>query len=134
MRIVLSIFLILHGLVHLLYSGHSWRFFELQPKMMWPDGSWAFSKLFGDDATRLLAGVAGVVAALIFVAGGVGLIAEQGWWRSVAVGAAIFSILLYILTWDGKMHDLDDQGGVAVLINLALLVALLIVGWPDFDF
>jgi hypothetical protein len=34
----------------------------------------------------------------------------------------------------GKWQHLDDQGGVAVLINSALLVALFVFDWPDFDF
>ena len=40
-RIVLGIFMVLHGLVHLLYFGHGLRFFEL-PDLAWPDGSWVF--------------------------------------------------------------------------------------------
>ena len=40
-RIIFGIFIILHGLVHLLYFGQSTRYFELQPGMVWPDGAWA---------------------------------------------------------------------------------------------
>ena len=40
-RILVSLLVILHGLVHLLYFGQSARLFELQPGMGWPDGSWA---------------------------------------------------------------------------------------------
>lgn len=134
MRIGMSVFLILHGLVHLLYFGQSRRLFELQPKMVWPNGSWAFSRLLGDETVRLLASIACVLAAIGFVASGIGVIAEQGWWRAAVAGAAMFSILLYVLFWDGKRHDLDDQGGIALLINIALLVAVLVLKWPDFDF
>jgi hypothetical protein len=37
--IIADIFLILHGLVHLLYAGQGWRFFEIRPGMVWPDGA-----------------------------------------------------------------------------------------------
>jgi len=36
LTIILGIFCILHGLVHLLYAGQSRRLFELRPGMVWP--------------------------------------------------------------------------------------------------
>ena len=50
-----GIFILLHGLVHLLYFGQSARYFEMQQGMVWPDGSWAFSRLFGEIGSRNLA-------------------------------------------------------------------------------
>ena len=35
MDIVAGVFLILHGLVHLLFAGQVLRFFELRPGMIW---------------------------------------------------------------------------------------------------
>jgi len=52
---LVSVSLALHGLVHLLYSAQSARIFELKPGMTWPAGSWAFSNVLGDNATRTLA-------------------------------------------------------------------------------
>jgi len=123
--ILLGIFLILHGLVHLLYAGQSWRLFELRPGMLWPDGSWLFSKLTGEAATRFLASISLALAALGFVAGGVGLFLNQDGWRPVAVGAAVLSTAIFIVFWDGKLQSLDEKGGVGVLVNLAILVFLL---------
>ena len=124
LRFIFGVFIMLHGLVHLLYFGQSWRLFELQSGMVWPDGSWAFSKLFGDKLTRLLASIACVVAAVGFVVGGIGILVMQYWWRPVVVGSAAFSAMIYILFWDGKMQRLDNKGGVGLLINLAILVAV----------
>ena len=122
----------LHGLVHLLYFGQSWRLFALQPGMVWPEGSWAFSKLLGDEATRLLASISCVLAAIGFVAGGIGILVRQTWWRPVGVGVAAFSSLGYILFWNGKMQKLDDQGGVGLLLNVALLVVVFVLRWPGY--
>jgi hypothetical protein len=130
-RLIIGIFLVLHGLVHLLYFGQSARYFELRPKMVWPDGSWAFSKLVGDEATRPLASIACILAAVGFVAGGAVILGRQAWWDPVVVGSAVFSSVVFVLFWDGKMQKLDDQGGIALLINAAILVTVLIVGWPD---
>jgi uncharacterized membrane protein len=124
----------LHGLIHLLYFGQSRRLFELRPGMVWPDGSWAFSKLFGDKATRLLASMSCMLAAIGFVAGSTGLFLRQAWGRPVVVGVAAFSTVIIILFWDGKIQKLDDQGFVGILINIAILVVLLLIRWPFLGF
>ncbi len=53
-RILFGIFIVLHGLVHLLYFGQSARYFELQPGMVWPNGSWVVSKLLGKKQIEFL--------------------------------------------------------------------------------
>lgn len=134
LRFIIGTFIILHGLVHLLYFGQSWRLFELQPGMVWPDGAWAFSKLVGDKATRWLASASCILAALGFMVGGIGGFMSQVWWLPTVVASATFSTIIYILFWDGKMQKLHDKGGIGILINIAILIALLILRWPDFGF
>lgn len=129
-RILFAVFLVLHGVVHLLYLGQSARFFELQPGLAWPDGSWAFSRLLGNEATRNLANVLLILSAAVFVAGAVGLFASQNWWRPVTAVAAGFSILIYLLLWNGRLQALDNNGWVGILINVGILVAVLIFRWP----
>ena len=129
-RVLFAIFLVLHGLVHLLYFGHSARYFELQPGLTWPDGAWAFSKILGNTGTRSLAGVLLVLIALVFAAGGIGLLAKQVWWRPLAAAAAAFSGLLYLLLWDGGFQKLADKGLAGLLINLGILLVVLVFKWP----
>jgi hypothetical protein len=126
MRIVLGIFIVLHGLVHLFYVGQSQRLFELQPGMTWPDGSWIVSGLLGDETSRVLASVLYALAAIGFVTGGIGGLISQGWARPVVTGATIFSVVIIVLFWDGTTHKLADQGAIAVLINLAILAVLFV--------
>ncbi len=128
-RFVFGAFITLHGLVHLLYFGQSRRIFEL-PGLAWPDGSWPFSKLLGVEATRLLASTLLVLATLGFVAGGAGVLLGQAWWRPLVVGSAALSGVIFAVFWDGVLQKLPDKGAIALLINLAILVAVLIVGWP----
>jgi len=134
MSILFAVFLILHGLVHVLYFGQSARYFELQPGMVWPDGSWAFSRLLGEVGNRNLANVLLLLAAIVFVAGGIGIFARQSWWRPVILAAALFSSFIYLLLWDGGWSHLDNKGGVGILINLAILLALLVFRWPKSAF
>ena len=131
-RIISGIFLVLHGMVHLLYLGQSSRLFELQPDMKWPDGAWTLSRVFGDETTRMIASVMLVIAAIGFAAGGTGLLFKQEWGRVLTIGIALFSSLVYLLLWDGTFHKLDNQGGVGILINLVILAGILI--WPGIEF
>jgi hypothetical protein len=130
MNIILGLFLIWHGLIHLLYAGHTRRLFELRPGLTWPDGSWLFSKLLGDEITRATAIVLLAASALGFVAGGLGLFLGQDWWRLAVTGAAILSSVIYLAFWNGKFQALDQQGALGILINLALVVSVWILQWP----
>ncbi len=129
-KIFFGIFLILHGLVHLLYAGQSWRLFELRPEMTWPDGSWLFSRFLGDETIRMLVTVSLVLATLGFIAGGLGLFFRADWWRSVTAISAALSSLLFLVCWNGRFQALDDQGGVGLLINLAIVLAIMVFKWP----
>jgi hypothetical protein len=130
LAIFFSIFLILHGMVHLLYAGHSRGFFELRPEMTWPAGAWLVSRLLGDQTTRLVASIALVLATLGYAAGGLGLLLQADWWRLVTVVSAVFSLLLFLVLWDGKFQAVADQGGLGLLINLAILIVILVFNWP----
>jgi hypothetical protein len=133
LALIVGVFLVLHGLVHLLYFGQGLRLFELQPGMVWPEGSWAFSKLLGDEPTRWLASICCALAAIAFVAGATGTIVSQAWWRPVVLGSAAFSAAIFVLFWDGGMQKLDQKGGVGLLINVAILTAVLALRWPDLE-
>lgn len=132
LRAIAGAFFILHGLVYLLYAGHSWRLFELAD-LAWPDDSWAFSRLTGAEALRTLASVACFLTTLGFVVGGLGVFAGWSVWRLAAGGAAAFSAVIFMLLWDGHLRKLADQGWIGVLISVAILVAVL-VRWPEFEF
>jgi hypothetical protein len=129
--IAAGIFLILHGLVHGLYFGQSLKYFELQPGLLWPDGSWVFSKFIGSSLLRNIAGVLLIISAIGFIVSGVGIFAKQTWWKSAVVSSAVFSSIVYLLFWDGTLQRLDNQGWVGILINLAILAAVLIFHWPN---
>ena len=134
MGIMSGMFLTLHGLVHLLYFGQSARLFELRTGMVWPDGSWAFAGLLGNGTTRIIACIACVVAAIGLVAGSIGIFATQAWWRPLVVASGAFSAAAFVLLWDGKTQMLANNGLFGLLINLAILVALLVFRWPRLGF
>ena len=126
-----GIFVVLHGLVHLWYVTLSQRWVEFQPEMGWTGESWLLSPLLGDGATRGLATALYSLAALGFLAGGIGVFARQDWWRPVVIGSAAVSAVIIILFWDGGLQKIVEKGLVGFLINVALLVALLVFDWPS---
>lgn len=131
LKLVIALSLVLHGIVHLLYVGQSARYFALEPGLLWPDGSWALARMLGNQSTRGLASLLLVLSAIGFVAGGAGLLAGMTWWRTVTVGAALLSSATYLLFWNGRLQNLDGQGWIGILINLAILAAILIFQWPN---
>ncbi|MCA9910972.1 MAG: hypothetical protein KC519_20095 [Anaerolineae bacterium] len=125
---VVGIFLVLHGLVHLLYFGLSRQLFSLEPPLVgWPERSWAFSSVLGDVNTRLLATVLYGVATILFVVGGVGVLARVSWWSPLVVIAAVFASAITVLFWDGQFQRLPDKGFVGVIINIAILVVVFLI-------
>ena len=119
LNFVFGVFIILHGLVHLLYFGQSQKYFELQPGMSWPAGSWAFSRLLGDGTTRSLTSLLCVLVAVVLVTGGIGFFAK---WGSMAFhrhrrGLAFNGRLLAPMEWQNAgarqsgLHWHSDQPG-----------------------
>ena len=130
LKIVIGVFIVLHGLVHMLYFGQSQKYFELQPGMNWPDGSWALSGFLGNETTRSIASILLVLVTAILVIGGIGIFVRWDLWRSIVIGGTLLSTIVYLLLWNGKMQRLDNQGFIGILINLAILFVLLALRWP----
>jgi hypothetical protein len=130
-RVVAGLLPILHGIVHLIYLGQAQRYYEMQAGMIWPDGSWLFSRLVGEKAVRSLAALGCLLAAVGFVGAGVGVLANLGWWRPVVVIAAATSTAVFVAFWDGKLHKLGERGLFGILINIAVLLLVLVFRWPS---
>ena len=127
MEILLSLFIILHGLVHFWYVAVSLRLVPFQPEMGYSGESWLLTKPLGDGVTRMLAAISYSLAALGFVAAGVGLWLEQAWARPVLSFAAIISLLAIGLFWDGKTTKLIEKGLIGFVISGLILVGVLFI-------
>jgi hypothetical protein len=125
MNFIIILIIILHGLVHLLYFGQSRRYYELQPGMSWPDGSWIFSRYLSESSIRSLAGSACIISTAGFLTGGLGLLLTKVWWQDAVLFSAALSVLIFILFWDGKWKKLADKGGIGILINFAIIYVVL---------
>ena len=78
----------------------------------------------------MMANVTCILAAVGFVIGGAGILFSQPWgalrsWpRLHSRGAS------WLLFWNGRLEHLDSPGGVGLLINLALLIAVVVFRVP----
>jgi hypothetical protein len=119
----MSIFVILHGLVHLWFVVLSQDLIEFQPEMGWTGASWFFTGLLGGGAPRTLASAVYVLATVAFVIAGAGLLFDAAWALPLVKGAAAFSGLMILLFWDGNPQMIVEKGLLGFLIDVALLVA-----------
>jgi hypothetical protein len=122
--VIFGIFIILHGLVHLFYMGQSLKLFELKPAMIWPDESWAFSRILSNATLRLFASITLALSTLGFVVGGISLMLKQAWSQPILIVAGGLSTFIYLVMWNGKRDSAVNQGGLGMLINLAILSAV----------
>ncbi len=128
--ILVGIFFVLHGWVHLVYAGQSQRLYQLRPGMTWPHGSWFFARLRGDSLACPIATMVLALTTLGFIAGAAGLFLNQDWWRLTITSASVLSAAIFILSWDGKLEAVDAQGWIGVLIDLAIIVSVLVLKLP----
>jgi hypothetical protein len=126
-RILIGLFIILHGLVHLWYFTLSQGLVEFQTEMGWTGRSWLLSNFLGDSISRSLAGVFYVLATIAFVVSGIGLFTNAEWLPPVLAGSAVFSSAVILLFWDGNSQMLVQKGFVGLLINVVILIALLVL-------
>ena len=134
LRLVLGLFILAHGLVHLWYFTLSQRWVAFKPEMGWSGTSWLFTSLLGDTATRLVAGALFILAALGFTLGGAGLLLRTDWWHAILVASAIVGALTTLFFWDGRTELIVQKGLIGLLIDAAILVALLVLKWPPSAF
>jgi hypothetical protein len=106
--------------------GHSFNYFELEKGFVWPGNSLLLKNRMSLSAKKRLVGVLCVMAAVSFVVAGIRVITgPSGDHRAVMV-AVIASTVLFIAFWDGSRKKVPTQGGIAILINLLILVYTLI--------
>ena len=122
LRFLISLFIILHGLVHLWYFTLSHGLVEFKPEMGWTGRSWILSGFLGDTIVRSVASTLFVVAAIAFMIGGVGTLLRAEWWRTILLGSAILSLMILFLFWDGSMQMVVQKGLIGFLISLAILL------------
>lgn len=121
MKYVIGIFYILHGLVHLLYMGHSFHYFSIEKDFAWPGNSKFLANTFNLETKKAIAGILCAVSAVGFAFAGICILVGHTWKNLEVIVAVIISTVLFIAFWDGSTRKLHTQGGIAILINMLIL-------------
>jgi hypothetical protein len=129
MKMIIALFLILHGLVHGILA--------MVPNPNAPDAgfasffsrSWLLNSLgFSESAGKPIAIILAIIATLGFVATGLALLdllVPFDWWSVLATVSAVISLLLLIIFWHPYLI-------IGILIDAVILVTVLFTDWsPD---
>lgn len=81
-----------------------------------------------------MASVSCILAAAAFLVAASAVFSGQSWWTAAAVASAALSGSIFVIYWNERLQNLANQGAIAMLINMAILVAVLMFRWPDLDF
>ena len=132
MKTIIAIFMVLHGVVYLIYLGHSLRYFELKPGMKWPVESWIFPVFASDKTIKIISGIGCFLSFIGFALTGILILTNKLIWLSIAFVTAMFSSVFFMLLWNGKKKNFDGQGGIGVVINLLIIAAILLFQYINF--
>jgi hypothetical protein len=126
-KIVLAVFLVFHGLIHLGYFSPA----PADPKYPFSlSKSWLVNAAGLDiSAAHTLAVVLGLAAVGGFALTGLaaaGIIIPQAWWLPLTVVASAASLLMLVIFWNNMLV-------LGIVIDVVLLVAVLGFGWQPFN-
>ena len=125
LELAAAVFLALHGLVHVWYVVLSNGWIEVEDAVGWNGDSWLLTGVLPEGIILAVASVLYVLVTLLFVAGAVGFLRDAGWATQVLLGAAALSTFILLVMWDGRFDLLVEKGLVGVLINVAIVAAIL---------
>jgi hypothetical protein len=119
---VVGVFFVAHGWAHVWYIILSQRLLEIKEEVGWTGESWLLSGFLGELVLRNVATVGYSMSLIGFMAGGAGLLLNQGWWRSMTLASAVVSLVTVVLFWDGKFSMLTEKGLIGLLIDVAVIL------------
>lgn len=121
MKTLLSVFIILHGLVHIWYILIITRIVDFTPDMGWTGRSWLLSEYLSGTAIRYIAVLLYLLATLLFVTSGIANLINLEWYKTLLFAAAFLSSITIIIFFDGKLDLLIQKGLLGLLINLIII-------------
>lgn len=126
MKFIITLFILLHGWVHIWYLLLAGNIVKYTSDMGWTGNSWLLSGWMGESAPRNLAVFLYLIAAILFTASGIGYYLGKTWFINTMIISTVFSSILIITFFDGRFDLLVQKGLVGLIINIALLAWVLI--------
>lgn len=122
MNILIGIFILLHGLVHIWYITLIQGWVEFQANMGWTGKSWLLTNALGNEGVRPTATIFYGLSTATFLVAGVGMIAKQDWPRVWMIAASVISTITILAFWDGSLKMPVEKGLLGLLINIGILI------------
>ncbi len=127
-KILIAGVLVIHGVGHIMCLLPA---LGVDASPTWNSYSWLLTGLIGQAAANVLsiliwlAAITGfLMAALALMGWGI----PHAWWRPLAVGSSVISLIGVFLFWNAFASWFNKVGAVGV--DLAILVGLLLLHWP----
>lgn len=114
LRIAFAVLLALHGIAHLVGFLVPWRLMEAE-ELPYSTTILAGRVDLGPAGIRIF-GAAWLLGCVAFLVASGGAATQRSWWTSLAVGAALFSLILSFLAW--------PEARIGVWLNLVILAGL----------
>lgn len=122
-RIVLAVVVGAHGIGHVLFLMPLLGIAEWEQS----GRSWLLGRIGGDVVTRIVGSLIWLLAIAGFVAVAVGLLGQLSWWREVAIGSALVSMVGLLLFWSSPV---SSSTLAPLVFDVVVLLALLVLRWP----
>ena len=126
LKTILSIFILLHGLVHAWYVLLLSNVVKYTPDMGWTGNSWLFPGPVPGPGARMAAAILYALAGLMFVISGIGLMSGSAWNRPLLVASAVLSSVLILTCFDGRPEMLVQKGLIGLIINIIIIILILL--------
>lgn len=130
-QIVFGVVLIAHGIGHTL--GVMPLFLKVPES--WNTRSWLLSGRLDAGVVTAIAVVLWLVCTVGFIVAGLGildLIVPTSWWRPLAVGLSIVSLVTLGLFWQGFPVLIPNKVG-AIAVDVVLIVGIVFASWPTVE-
>lgn len=115
MRIIIAVYLFIHGACHLVGFIVPWKIAVLKEEP-YKTSLLMGAMDIGDIGIRII-GVLWLITAVAYFAGAVGSFAQYPWWRPLVLYLSVFSLILCVLGLPGAK--------IGILANAVILVYLI---------
>ncbi|MGC9342288.1 MAG: hypothetical protein ACP5E3_06285 [Bacteroidales bacterium] len=122
MKTILSIFIILHGAVHIWFVLLLNKVVKYTPDMGWTGKSWLLAE---NNLTRYTGTVIYLLATVLFIASSLGIMLNKAWYPTLLLISAIVSSAGILLFFDGSFQMLVQKGIIGLGINLIIIIYIL---------
>lgn len=122
-KILFGLFIITHGLVHLLYTLVLLGVLNPDKEgIPWNGKSWILSSILMKDITNKIGIILYGGIILLFVISGLLFLFNNDISGQMIIYSSLISTITILLFWDGNFNKLIEKGLIGITINIGLII------------